>query len=114
MIQLEGVNPIMIANNITPFYVTHPGEVLKDEVEYRGISQRTLAEQIGMSYKALNEILNERRPVTIETAMLFEAALGISAKTLLNLQMEYNMSQVRRNKTFLERLSSIRKIAAVL
>lgn len=114
MIQLPGVNPNMIANNITPFYVTHPGEVLKDEVEYRGISQRTLTDKIGMSYKALNEILNERRPVTIETAMLFEAALGISAKTLLNLQMEYNMSQVRRNKTFLERLASIRKIAAVL
>ena len=114
MIHLEGVNPNMIANNLTPFYVTHPGEVLKDELEYRGISQRTLANQIGMSYKALNEILNERRPVTIETAMLFEAALGISAKTLLNLQMEYNMSQVRRNKTFLDRLSSIRKIAAVL
>ncbi|MCQ2256740.1 MAG: HigA family addiction module antitoxin [Bacteroidaceae bacterium] len=114
MIHLEGVNPNMIANNLTPFYVTHPGEVLKDEVECRGISQRALADQIGMSYKALNEILNERRPVTIETAMLFEAALGISAKTLLNLQMEYNMSQVRRNKTFLDRLSSIRKIAAVL
>ena len=46
--------------------------------------------------------------------MLFEAALGISAKTLLNLQMEYNMAQMSRNKTFLDRLSSIRRIAAVL
>lgn len=32
MIQLEGINPNMIANNITPFYVTHPGEVLKDKL----------------------------------------------------------------------------------
>lgn len=114
MIQLEGVDSNMIANNLTPFYVTHPGEVIKDEVEYRGISQRALAEQIGMSYKALNDILNERRTVTTETAMLFEAALGISAKTLLALQMEFNMSQVSKNKTFLARLSSIRKVAAVL
>lgn len=114
MIQLEGVDSNMIANNLTPFYVTHPGEVIKDEVEYRGISQRALAEQIGMSYKALNDILNERRTVTVETAMLFEAALGISAKTLLALQMEFNMSQVSKNKTFLARLSSIRKVAAVL
>lgn len=38
MILLEGVQPNMIANNITPYYVTHPGEVFKDEVEYRGIS----------------------------------------------------------------------------
>lgn len=88
--------------------------MLKDEVEYRGISQRSLAEKIGMPYKALNDILNERRPVTVETAMLFEAALGISAMTLLGLQTEYNVSQASKDKTFLARLASIRKVAAVL
>ena len=35
----------MIANNLKPFQPTHPGEVLKDELEYRGISQRGLAMQ---------------------------------------------------------------------
>ncbi len=30
----------MIANNLEPAYLTHPGEVVKDEIEYRGISQR--------------------------------------------------------------------------
>ena len=43
---------------------THPGEVLKDEIEYRGISQRQLAEQMNFSYKALNDLLNGRRPIT--------------------------------------------------
>lgn len=71
MIQIEGKDPMMIANNLTPFIATHPGEVLKDEVDERGISQKELAENIGMSYKAMNDILNERRPVTTETAMLF-------------------------------------------
>ena len=47
MTTLEGVNPQMIANNLKPFQPTHPGEVLKDELEYRGISQRGLAKQIG-------------------------------------------------------------------
>jgi len=32
----------------------HPGEVLKDEIEYRGISQSKLSAQMGMSYKVLN------------------------------------------------------------
>lgn len=49
----------MIANNLTPAYPTHPGEVLKDEIEYRKISQRKLAEKMGISYKILNDILNE-------------------------------------------------------
>lgn len=39
---------------------THPGEVLKDEIEYRKLSQRKLAEQMGISYKVLNDILNCR------------------------------------------------------
>ena len=54
----------------------HPGEILKEEIEYRGISQGKLAAQMGISYKMLNNILNERRPVTSQMAMLFEAALG--------------------------------------
>ena len=61
------------------FTPTHPGEVLKDEIEYRHISQNQLAKQMGMSYKVLNDILNERRPVTITRAMMFEAALNIPA-----------------------------------
>lgn len=114
MITVEGKNPEMIANNMTSYYKTHPGEVLKDEVEYRGISQKTLAASIGMSYKALNDILNERRPVTTESAMLFEAALGIPANTLLSLQAEYNISEIKKNTLFQRRLRSIRKIASIL
>ena len=72
---------------------THPGEVLKDEIEYRGISQRRLAAEIGMSHTALNEILNAKRAVTTTSAYLFEAALGIPASTLLKLQMRYDMQQ---------------------
>ena len=58
---------------------THPGEVLKDEIEYRKISQRRLAEQMGISYKVLNDLLNGRRPLTTTTAMMLEAALDIPA-----------------------------------
>lgn len=43
MINIEGVDPKMIANNLTPSDPTHPGEILKEELEYRGISQRKFA-----------------------------------------------------------------------
>ncbi len=113
MITIPGVDPKMIANNLEPAFPTHPGEVLKDEIEYRGISQRKLAEQIGMGYSVLNEILNARRPVTEKTAMLFEAALGVSAETLMRLQTKYNMRMARKDKTFMQRLDEIRKLAAI-
>jgi len=37
---------------------THPGDVLKEELEVRGISQREFSANIGVSYTMLNEILN--------------------------------------------------------
>lgn len=57
-------------------YPTHPGEILKDEIEECGISQRQLAENMGLTYSVVNEILNARRPLTAKTALMFEAALG--------------------------------------
>lgn len=63
----QNIAPDMVANNLTPAFPTHPGEIVKDEVESRGISQRKLAEQVGIAYSALNEILNGRRPITEKT-----------------------------------------------
>ena len=104
----------MEANNLEPFIPTHPGEIIKDEIEYRGISQRTLATQIGVSPTQLNEVLNGTRALNTEMAMLISAALDIDAEPLLAMQTRYDMITARRNKTFLTKLNSIRKIAAVL
>lgn len=114
MITIEGVDPKMIANNLEPAYPTHPGEILKDEIEYRNLSQRKLAEQMGIGYSVLNEILNARRPLTEKTAMMFEAALGVDAEPLLKLQMKYNMRVARKDQTFMQTLDKIRRIAAIL
>lgn len=35
MIEIEGIDPKMIANNLEPFEPTHPGELIKDEIECR-------------------------------------------------------------------------------
>lgn len=43
----------MIANNLTPAYTSHPGEILKYELEARGISQRKLAEDMGIRIRIL-------------------------------------------------------------
>ena len=96
------------------FCPTHPGELLKEEMEYRKLSQSHLAKQMGIPYTALNDILNERRPLTASTAMLFEAALGINADLLMRMQLKYNMQIVRQDKILANRLANIRKMVAVL
>ncbi len=93
---------------------THPGELLKEEIVYRKLTQSKLAKQIGLPYTALNDILNERRTLTPKTAMLFEAALGINADMLMRMQLKYNIQTTKQNKTFARRLAKIREMAAVL
>ena len=95
-------------------FPTHPGEVLKDEIKERGISQRQLAESMGLSYSVVNEILNGRRPLTAKTALMFEAALDVPADSLMYLQTKYNMQTARKDSSVLDVLKEIRKIAAVL
>jgi len=114
MIEVQGIDPKMIANNIESAYPTHPGSILKDEIEYRGITQHKLSQEMGIPYSALNEILNGRRPLTEKTALLFEAVLGVDAEPLLGLQMDYNLRKMRKDGSFTEKLAQLRKVAAML
>lgn len=114
MIEIKGTDPRMIANNLEPFEPTHPGELLKEEIECRGISQKELSRQTDIPYTALNEVLNGKRAITTEYALLIEAALGIESGFWLKMQMDYNIQTAKRNKTFAQRLADIRKIAAAL
>ncbi len=93
---------------------THPGEVLKEELESRKISQKKFAEVLGVSYTMLNEILNGKRPVTSDFALMVEAALTINAELLVNMQTRYNMAFAREETALAERLREIRKLCASL
>lgn len=95
-------------------FPTHPGEVLKDEIEERGITQRQLADSMGLTYSVVNEILNGRRPLTAKTALMFEAALDVPADSLVFLQTKYNMQTARKDSSLLDMMNKIRKVAAVL
>lgn len=114
MITVPGVNPNMIANNLEPYEPTHPGEVLKDEIEYRRISQRKLAAAMDVPYTLLNEVLNGKRPVNTEFALLIEAVLDLPAEPLLKMQARYNIIVTRRNAGFMNKLSKTHKMTATL
>lgn len=112
MVHIEGVSDTMIANNLEPVYLTHPGEVLKDELEARGISQRQLAVCIGMPASQLNEMLKAKRALSAEMALLIGKALDLDPAPLLALQTKYNLLTAKRDKSILDRLKEIHKIAA--
>ena len=51
----------------------------------------TLGEALGISYVRLNEIINERRGVTPDTALRLEALFGMSAQFWLNVQLAWDL-----------------------
>ena len=103
-----------VANNMTSFRPYHPGELLKDEFEYRKIQQKEFAKKFELSYTVLNETLNAKRPVSIEFALLVEAALGIDADMLVRMQTEYDLQVARQSEKIATLLQKIKNIAAVL
>ena len=58
-------------------------------------------------------MLNGKRAVTAELALIMETVLGINADMLLRMQTDYNLQSSRENKMLINRLSKLRKIAAV-
>ena len=93
---------------------THPGDVLKEELESRGISQKKMAELLNVPYTQLNEILNGKRPVSTDFALMIEAALGINPDMLINMQNRYNMALSHQKPSLVNRLMDIRRACAAL
>lgn len=114
MIILPNVDPMMIANNLTSSEPTHPGELIKDELEARHMSQAVLAKLIGISPTQLNEMIHGKRAVNTETALLLEAAWGIDADMWIRLQADYDKQVAKSNPKFMDRLAAIQKATTFL
>ena len=69
----------MNKNNLTPFAATHPGEMIKDELKERGMTQKQLAMEAGIKPSVLSETINGKRSVSLNVALALEKALGIPA-----------------------------------
>ena len=89
-------------------------QAMIDARQETGLTQKELAKQMGVSYSVFNEILNGKRPVTTEYALLLEAVLQTDANIWIGLQTQYNLQRVKQDKSFMKRLEKIRKVAAAL
>ena len=78
---------------------TSPGEILLEEfLKPNGITQTAMAEKMGVPLQRVNTLINGKRAVTAETAILLSEILGTSPEFWLNLQMKCDLYelQVRR------------------
>ena len=86
---------IMNKDNITPFVATHPGEMIKDELRERKLTQKQLALETGIKPSVLSETINGKRPISKNMALALEQTLGIPADIWMNLQTQYDLDSVR-------------------
>ncbi|MDD3721116.1 MAG: HigA family addiction module antitoxin [Lutibacter sp.] len=90
-----------------PFSATHPGTLLKDELVAGGIKQKEFAVEIGMQHTMLSEIINGKRPITADLAILLERSLGISADYWLRFQSQYDIDISRIKERNIQKLFNI-------
>jgi addiction module HigA family antidote len=84
----------------------HPGELLREEYlpEY-SLSQTQLAEKLGVSFKTVNEIINEKRNLTPVVALKLAHLFGTSDEFWMNIQKTYELS-----KAYLKEKEAIEKV----
>lgn len=61
------------------------------------LTQRELAERLGVSYPRVNELIHGRRGMTPDTALRLERLLGMEAQFWLNLQLAWDLYQARQS-----------------
>ena len=78
---------------------THPGEMLRQEfLEPLNITQVTLAQEIGVSYQRINEIINGKRGITAATALRLAKFFGMSPDFWLNLQLRWDLYHAQKKE----------------
>ncbi|HUW04664.1 MAG TPA: HigA family addiction module antitoxin [Williamwhitmania sp.] len=103
----------MNSSALIPAISTHPGEVLKDELDSRNIKQKEFAHDIGTSPTILNEILKGKRNITADIALHLEAQLEIPADFWMKLQSQYDIDLARIKQRNIEKRNLIETWKAI-
>ena len=75
-----------------------PGEILAEEIEARGMTQRELAARLGRPAQVVNDIIRAKKAITPETAIVLGNVLGTTDRFWLNLENEYRMILAMKRK----------------
>ena len=80
-------------NNLPP---VHPGEFIREILDELGMTQADLARAVGLSTMRISHVVNGRRPVNAEMALLFGKAFGQTPQYWINLQAAYDLKTAEK------------------
>ncbi|NWE53256.1 HigA family addiction module antidote protein [Brevundimonas sp. P7753] len=80
-------------------FPAHPGELVRDEIlPAFGLNIVQAAEALKVARPNLNNVLNGHRALTHEMALKIEAAFGVDAETLTNMQNNFDLAKARSHR----------------
>ena len=74
---------------------SHPGSLIKADIDELGLSVVEAAKALGISRQQLHSVIAGRASVPLEMAIRLEKGLGSTADTWLRIQMNYDLAQIR-------------------
>lgn len=80
----------------SPQQVIHPAKLVRGLIEESGLSVIDAAERLNVSRQQLTRLLGKKSGVSPEMALRLESVFGLSAKELLDKQLEFELARARR------------------
>ena len=77
---------------------SHPGELVKANLEELGMSIADAAKALHVTRQQLYNVINGKSAISPEMALRFEQAFGGSAEMWLRMQAAYDLAQVRKRE----------------
>ena len=78
--------------------ISHPGRLLRRELEARELSANRLSLDIGVPSGRVTDILNGRRSITADTAVRLGRYFGNDPRFWMGLQSQYDVAVVERDR----------------
>ncbi len=98
--------------NITKRRPISVGDILVDEfLTPLGVTQQQLADAMGMSRKTINELCNNRRSITVDTALMLAKALGNTADFWMNCQWRNDLWSALNTPKRRARIDKVKSVA---
>jgi antitoxin HigA-1 len=82
---------------------SHPGQLIKSEIEYLGLSITKAAKGLGITRQQLHRVIKGECALSPEMAVRLEKAIGSTADTWLHMQLNYDLAHIRKQKINVQR-----------
>lgn len=83
---------------------SHPGALIKDSIDYLGLSVAEAARGLGITRQQLYRIIRGESGISPDVALRLEQAIGSTADHWLRMQASYDLARARQNPPVIKKL----------